>query len=126
MVQNQCYHFGIGAPILEPILVVGYFSGWIGKVHGGTIWLLTLGPNPRQAAGPNVFCCQEKVWGTGWVPLTPWLRRSWRGAERRADGFWVRGILSMYICMYMYICRCAYLYIITYIYIYTDMYITYL
>ena len=38
VVQNQWYHFGVGAPpILEPILVgVGMFTG-------GTIWLLTHG-----------------------------------------------------------------------------------
>ena len=36
MVQNR-YHFGIGAPILEPILV------GIGMFTGGTIWVLTHG-----------------------------------------------------------------------------------
>ena len=37
--QEQCYHFGVGAP---PIILV-YFSGWIGIFTGGTIWILTHG-----------------------------------------------------------------------------------
>ena len=43
MGQNQCYHFGVGAP---PNSV--YFSGWI----GGTIWILTHGRLDPTQAGP--------------------------------------------------------------------------
>ena len=59
MVQNQWYHFGIGAP---PILI--YLSGdW--DVHRGSLWVLTHGNHmfPRAFLRPGAAPLPGKLGG---------------------------------------------------------------
>ena len=82
MGQNQCYHFGAGAPpILEPILV------GIGMFTGGTIWILTHGQFNLGRLHHGLFD-DGHLWASDELRRPRWTKRA-GGTPRRKiwDGF---------------------------------------